>query len=247
MGPGNFPPSIDFLVQQRFLRKKYKDPITDGDFQIIPVAAGFHRVSHSNRSSRTMQQGGGRGRGQSPFGQMQQGQQARAARRPSRRAVAWRAPGQFGGGSGQFGGASGQFVGEGGQTGGGIMGVVSKSKDTSIRVYHGGTHYNQWTFLFSNVSNRPGGAGGQGAPGVPGGQRGRGGRGGPGSPGQGSPGQKSRRRPAACRVAGSVRRAAVAVSARAVPEWDAVAAGNSLPRADGPVTLSLGRHAPVGG
>src|SRR5215216_2145543 len=25
MGPGNFPPSIDVLVQQRFLRKKYKD------------------------------------------------------------------------------------------------------------------------------------------------------------------------------------------------------------------------------
>ena len=51
----------------------------------------------------------------------------------------------------------------------------------------------------------------------------------------------------ACRGAGSVRRAAGAVSAREVPEWDAVAAGNSLPRADGPVTSSLGRHAPVGG
>ena len=48
----------------------------------------------------------------------------------------------------------------------------------------------------------------------------------------------------ACREAASVRHAA---SARAAPEWDAVAAGNSLPRADGPVTSSLGRHAPVGG
>ena len=38
MGPGNFPPSIDVLVQQRFLRKKYKDPMTeDGEFDIIPV------------------------------------------------------------------------------------------------------------------------------------------------------------------------------------------------------------------
>ena len=28
-------PSIDFLVEQRFLRKKYKDPITNDDFQVL--------------------------------------------------------------------------------------------------------------------------------------------------------------------------------------------------------------------
>ena len=40
MGPGNFPPSIDVLVQQHFLRKKYKDPMTeDGEFEIITAAA----------------------------------------------------------------------------------------------------------------------------------------------------------------------------------------------------------------
>src|SRR5689334_1067237 len=31
-----YPPSLDVLVQQRFLRKKYKDPITNGDFVPIP-------------------------------------------------------------------------------------------------------------------------------------------------------------------------------------------------------------------
>ncbi|MFB3853640.1 MAG: hypothetical protein ACE148_07430 [Vicinamibacterales bacterium] len=32
--PGAFPPTIDVLVEQRFLRKKYKDPMTeDGEFQ----------------------------------------------------------------------------------------------------------------------------------------------------------------------------------------------------------------------
>jgi len=31
-GPGALPPSIDVLVDQRFLRKKYKDPITNDDF-----------------------------------------------------------------------------------------------------------------------------------------------------------------------------------------------------------------------
>ena len=29
------PPSIDVLVEQRFLRKKYKDPITNDDFQLL--------------------------------------------------------------------------------------------------------------------------------------------------------------------------------------------------------------------
>jgi type II secretory pathway pseudopilin PulG len=33
------PPDIDTLVSQRFLRKKYKDPITGGDFQVITAGA----------------------------------------------------------------------------------------------------------------------------------------------------------------------------------------------------------------
>ena len=36
-GPGTYPPSFDLLVEQKFLRKKYKDPITNGDFQPLPA------------------------------------------------------------------------------------------------------------------------------------------------------------------------------------------------------------------
>jgi len=32
---GALPPSIDILVEQKFLRKKYKDPITGDDFQPV--------------------------------------------------------------------------------------------------------------------------------------------------------------------------------------------------------------------
>src|SRR5437867_10255576 len=32
-----FPPNIDVLVRERFLRKKFKDPITNTDFQPIPA------------------------------------------------------------------------------------------------------------------------------------------------------------------------------------------------------------------
>jgi type II secretory pathway pseudopilin PulG len=37
-GPGTYPPSVDLLVEQKFLRRKYKDPITNGDFLPIPAA-----------------------------------------------------------------------------------------------------------------------------------------------------------------------------------------------------------------
>jgi type II secretory pathway pseudopilin PulG len=32
-----FPPSVDALLDQRFLRKKYLDPMTNGEFQVIPA------------------------------------------------------------------------------------------------------------------------------------------------------------------------------------------------------------------
>ena len=34
---GAYPPNLDVLLKQKFLRKQYKDPITNEDFQLIPV------------------------------------------------------------------------------------------------------------------------------------------------------------------------------------------------------------------
>ena len=34
---GAYPPNLDILLTQKFLRKKYKDPITNDDFVLIPV------------------------------------------------------------------------------------------------------------------------------------------------------------------------------------------------------------------
>src|SRR6266542_558272 len=153
MGPGNFPPSVDVLVQQRFLRKKYKDPMTDGDFEIITAAGAAG------------QPGGGRGMQPQPGGRGTTGLSTGLSAPPP--------AGRSGFGAGQtpspFGGQMGQAAG------GGIMGVRSKSKETSFRVYNGATHYNEWSFLFANVSNRPGGMNGAGRPGMPGRQGGPGG------------------------------------------------------------------------
>src|SRR5205823_4376561 len=39
-GPGTTPPNIDLLVEQRYLRKKFKDPIANDDFQLVLQTAG---------------------------------------------------------------------------------------------------------------------------------------------------------------------------------------------------------------
>jgi type II secretory pathway pseudopilin PulG len=161
---GMNPPSIDALVQGRYLRKKYKDPMTeDGEF--LPLSVG------ANQPGPQGGQAGQRGTG------------------PGQRGAA---PGRGGqpspglGGSGPTGGVQG---------GGGIMTVVSKSKEASIRIYNGATHYNEWRFLYNargrgGPGGRQGGPGGgptQGQPGV--GAPGRGGP--PGGPGSGAgPGRR---------------------------------------------------------
>jgi hypothetical protein len=71
----------------------------------------------------------------------------------------------------------------GGAPVGGIIGVTSKSTDTSIRLYKGRSHYNEWAFVYTAPaqagSAAPGGRGqpaqpGQQPPPFPGGPNGRG-------------------------------------------------------------------------
>lgn len=182
------PPSIDALVQGRFLRKKYKDPMTeDGEF--LPLAAGANQPGQPGPQSQPGPQG------QPPPGVGQSGR------------------GVGGGGvqpfSGQVGRGGQPGTGLGGGTiggvqgGGGILRVVSKSKESSIRIYYGAAHYNEWQFIYNRQGRggpgRIGGPGGgpvQGQPGMgPGGSGiGSGGRGrsgaGPGTaPGGAGPGR----------------------------------------------------------
>jgi len=148
------PPTIDLLVEQRFLRKKYKDPITNDEFQ--PV--------YANQAIQAPGQGAGIG----------------AAR-----------PGQVAGGAQGAGGVAPGAAGTTGPaqpgasarpaTAGGLVGVTSKSKATSIRLYNGRSKYNEWIFVYVRAAQQPGATGGA----VPG----LGGR--PGGPGQGGPGARA--------------------------------------------------------
>jgi type II secretory pathway pseudopilin PulG len=162
--PGALPPNLDVLVDQKFLRKKYKDPITGGDFDLVSPAA-------TPGPQRGAQQPGGfapdgRGQGQ--------------ATAPN----------------------AGRGAAPGGPVGiqAGITAVVSKSKDTSIRLYKGRNHYNEWVFEPVRRAQAPGAGppgaatpGQRGGPGQPPiGPGGPGQRGGPGQPpiGPGGPGQR---------------------------------------------------------
>jgi type II secretory pathway pseudopilin PulG len=162
------PPSIDVLVQQKFLRKKYKDPITGDDFQA--VTANLAAAAQGRGAP-----GASAGATNSPTGS----QNPPAATPP---------PQQSGRGFSPIGTPGSGPVG-------GIVGVASKSKDKSIRIYNGRSHYNEWVFVYQPQQQTPGaGVSGVGVPGrgtappigtVPGaGGRGRGGI----QPGQEGPG-----------------------------------------------------------
>jgi type II secretory pathway pseudopilin PulG len=142
------PPSIDVLVEQRFLRKKYKDPITNDDFQPIFANQAPQGVS-------------------APTGAARPGEQA--TERLSTPAQQGLQPG----------------FGSTGATGaGGIIGVTSKSKETSLKIYNGRNRYNEWAFVYVQTAQRPQGPGQGVQPGAgpmgPGQQR----------PGMPQPGQK---------------------------------------------------------
>jgi type II secretory pathway pseudopilin PulG len=169
-----YPPNIDVLVDQRFLRKKFKDPITNSDFVPIPVGQGA-----PGAQTPAGQRGAPGGLGQTPTASQATSQTGRT------------------GGPGTGGGPAGQ-------TAGGISGVTSKSKAQSIRLYNGRGHYNEWAFVYIQQQQAAGAGGAPGSttpgrggqrgqpPGpFPGGQQpGPGGRGpfGPNGPGRGNDG-----------------------------------------------------------
>lgn len=115
-----YPPNLDILLNERFLRRKYKDPMTkDGEFQLIYAAQQQQAGMNPPRPPTPLDQ-----RTQGPAGAQ-----------------------------------------------GGIVGVMSKSTETSLRVFNGRTKYNEWPLTAETLNIRVPGAGGT-AEGVPGGARG---------------------------------------------------------------------------
>lgn len=144
------PQSLDVLIEQRLLRKKFRDPMaTDekGEFQMLYLSsrAGGPQGTTGTGRAGGIGQGTGAGRGT---------------------------------GTGTGGTGTGTTYST--QPSGGIVGVASKNTGTSIKIYKEKTRYNEWQFVGMEMSQQAGAGGGAaGGPQRGGrGDDGRGGRGG---------------------------------------------------------------------
>jgi len=194
------PPDVDVLIDQKFLRKKYKDPITGGDFQYLGAGSPELAQAMSTTPQQALDTLRGRGPGTgggattggrgTPLGAGTTGATGRAAQQASTSTQ----QSSFGRGTplGAQGGMpaprnpfSAAAQAANAQAGGGILAVASKSTQTSFRLYNGKNKYNEWIFMATAASTQAGappGSGGQ----TPGGRGGTaGGRGGVG-PGRSS-------------------------------------------------------------
>ena len=150
------PPSIDVLLEQKFLRMKYKDPITGDDFQVVGPGSpelAFALNATPTTGGQPGQQGQQQGRGgqnAQPFGMNQPAAVTAFSAQTGRSAAPGQAPG-------------------------GVLGVVSKSTATSVRLYNGHDKYNEWVFIATQMSVAAGTGGRAGRAGGTGGAAGRGG------------------------------------------------------------------------
>ena len=142
--PGAYPPDVETLVEGRFLRRAYRDPMTgDGEFRLV------------RQSERTALSGSGPAGGApaDPSGEPRNGPS-----RPRQGDEATERPG-FMRGVRPF---EDRDEDTSGGVDGNIVGVVSRSEETSIALYNGQSKYSEWVFVASPATGP--GTGGRGQP-----------------------------------------------------------------------------------
>ena len=164
---GSYPATVEMLEDSnhmRFLRRRYKDPITGKDFKVL------HQVDVMMAFGNAIG-GGGIAGGQS-LGQPVSSMNAppTPAPTPDNSTNPSDSSGAAAGAGGQaqqsaasnsnntmpFTTISGQPAGSQTMGGGGIAGVASVSTDQSIRVYNKKDHYNDWLFAYNPAGDRGG-------------------------------------------------------------------------------------------
>ena len=143
--PGAYPPDVETLVEGRFLRRAYRDPMTaDGEFRFIRQSEPS-TISGPGATGETADDPSGR---------------AGRERRP-RNDEAGDRPG-FMQGVQPFGDRGEDTPGG---VDGNIAGVVSRSEQTSIALYNGKSKYSEW--VFTGAGSQTGAAGESEQPSVP--------------------------------------------------------------------------------
>ena len=146
------PATLDVLVEQRLLRKKFKDPLSptkEGEFQMLYLNSRAGGPQSTAGAGRGAGLGAGTGAGR----------------------------GAGAGGIGAGGSGTDTQSGSAYSTtpSGGIIGVASKNTGTSIKIYKGKQRYNEWQFIGMEQSQQAGGPAGPAGPqrGCPDGSPGR--------------------------------------------------------------------------
>ena len=138
--PGAYPTDLEALVEQRFLRRAYLDPMTGEPFRILTpgsAAAAGETDSEAEEDGRPRSRLSGRA-ARSPSSVPGSGLGGRAGRV---------SPGPFSG-----------VLGRDDEELGGIVGVVSRSAEESLLKYNGATRYDQWLFIHQGQAVTPGAA-----------------------------------------------------------------------------------------
>jgi type II secretory pathway pseudopilin PulG len=164
---GRYPNTIDELQNingQRFLRKRYKDPITGQEFKLLHLTdvqfSGGPGVAALTQGSRPAAPGSAFARSNGtavPATPPPTGQDPNTPADPNASTDANAAPGTAAQSSTPPlaspitptpADASGNSTGTSSFGGGAIVGVVSRSKERSIREFGHKTHYNDWQFYY---------------------------------------------------------------------------------------------------
>ena len=193
---GTSPTTVDLLVTERFLRKKFKDPITDEDFVLVTPDSALPTTSNvpglpAGTST------AGRSTGSATTGSRTGGTSTTTTTTTIGTGRSSSAMASSSTASSLSSGSTSSSTQAGATLG--ILGVRSKSKEKGFRTYNGLEHYDEWVFMATQASAAvgsptggatPGGTRG-GAAGSRGGQTGaqpQGGRGGGGGGGRGGGG-----------------------------------------------------------
>ena len=143
--PGAYPPDVETLVEGRFLRRAYRDPMTaDGEFRLVLQSERAALSGSGSAGGAPADPSGG-----PRNGPLRRRQGDAATERPG-----------FMRGVRPF---EDRDEDRSGGVDGNIVGVVSRSEETSIALYNGRSKYSEWVFVDASPATSPG-AGDRGQP-----------------------------------------------------------------------------------